>query len=102
MIKAYRPIALLDTMAKFLSSCIADYLIFIAEKYNLLLPTHFGGRPGHTTTNSIHLLTKFTFDAWAHPKEKYISILFLDVKAAFPSVVVEKLLHNMHMKGIPA
>lgn len=48
------------------------------------------------------MLTKFTCDAWAHPKEKYVSVLFLDVKAAFPSVVVDKLLHNMRMEGIPA
>lgn len=46
MAKAYRPIALLDIMAKILSACVADYITFIAEKHNLLLLTHFGGRPG--------------------------------------------------------
>ena len=99
--KAYQPIALLDTMAKILSSCIAENITFIAKTHGLLPPTHFGGHPGHTTVDSLHILTKFAHDAWAHPTEKYISILFLDVKAAFPSVVVEKLLHNMHMKGLP-
>ena len=88
-------------MAKILSSCIADSITYITETHNLLPPTHFGGRPGRSTMDSIHLLTKFVHDTWAHPRDKYISILFLDVKAAFPSVVVEKLLHNMHLKGIP-
>ncbi|KAG2360085.1 hypothetical protein BDR07DRAFT_1290669, partial [Suillus spraguei] len=39
--KAYRPITLLDTMAKILSSCVADDLTYIAEEHHLLPPTHF-------------------------------------------------------------
>ena len=99
--KAYRPIALLDTMAKILSSCIADNITYLAETHGMRPPNHFGGCPGHTTVDSIHLLTKFAFDAWAHPTNKYVSVLFLDVKAAFPSVMVDKLLHNMRLKGLP-
>ena len=99
--KAYRPIALLDTMAKVLSLCVADNITFIAENHGMLPSTHFGGRPGRTTVDSLHQLMKFTHDVWAHKTEKYVSILFLDIKAAFPSVVVEKLLHNMRMKFIP-
>ena len=30
-----------------------------------------------------------------------MSALFLDVKGAFPSVEVQRLIHNMHMKGVP-
>jgi hypothetical protein len=30
-----------------------------------------------------------------------MSLLFLDVKAAFPSVVIERLIHNMRTRGIP-
>jgi hypothetical protein len=41
--KAYRPITLLDTMAKLLSSCVADDLMYIAEQHGLLPATHFGG-----------------------------------------------------------
>lgn len=32
MTKPYRPIALLDTTAKILSSYVADYITFVAEK----------------------------------------------------------------------
>lgn len=92
--KAYHPIMLLDTMAKILSSCVADNLVYIAEQHNLLPPTHFGGQPGRSTVDSIHLLTKFTADAWAS-KDNHVSMLFLDMKAAFPSIVVTRLLHNM-------
>jgi hypothetical protein len=98
--KAYRPITLLDTMVKILSSCVADDLIYVAERHNLLATIHFGGRLGCSTTDSLHLLTKFITDAWAS-KEKYVSMLFLDIKAAFPSVVINKLLHNLKKSGIP-
>jgi hypothetical protein len=45
-LKAYRPITLLDSMAKILSSCIADDITYLAEQFNLLPANHFGGRPG--------------------------------------------------------
>jgi len=38
---------------------------------------------------------------WAHPTDHHVSLFFLDVKAAFPSVVPERLLHNMCKCGIP-
>jgi hypothetical protein len=87
-------------MAKILSSCVADDLTYLAEQHNFLPSTHFGGRPGRSTTDLLHLLTKFITDSWAS-KNKFISLLFLDVKAAFPSVVVSRLLHNLHKLGIP-
>ena len=99
--KAYRPIALLDTMSKILSSCVTETLVWIAMSHNLLPSTHFGGLPGRSTTDSLHLLTKFVHDAWAHPSDRYVSLFFLDVKAAFPSVVPELLFHNMRKRGIP-
>ena len=99
--KAYRPIALLDTMSKILSTCIAEDIAWIANKHSLLPTTHFGGLPGCATTDSLHLIMKFIHDAWAHLTDHHISILFLYVKAAFPSVVPERLFHNMQKQGIP-
>jgi len=98
--KAYRPITLLDSMAKILSSCVADDITYIAEQFNLLLATHFRGRPGRSTTDSLHLLVKFITDAWAS-KESYVSLLLLDVKAAFPSVTISRLMHNLKKARIP-
>lgn len=42
--KAYRPIALMDTMSKVLSSCVASILTHYTEQLWLLSNTHFGGR----------------------------------------------------------
>ena len=44
--KAYRPIALICTMAKVLTSVVAENLSRIVEQHRLLPKNHFGGRPG--------------------------------------------------------
>ncbi|KAF8503022.1 hypothetical protein JB92DRAFT_2540999, partial [Gautieria morchelliformis] len=38
---AYRPIALLDTMGKVLSACIAEDLVTMTERHHLLPANHF-------------------------------------------------------------
>jgi UV DNA damage repair endonuclease len=71
-------------MARLLNSCQAEDIVTMCEKYDILLANHFGVRPGRTTTDSIHLLTKTIKDTWR--KGQVASALFLDVKGAFPSV----------------
>jgi len=44
--KAYRPIALLNTLWKVLMAIVVGQLTFVTEKHQLLLVNHFGGRPG--------------------------------------------------------
>ena len=97
--KAYRPIALLNTMAKVLTSIIAEQLTFYSEKYQLLPPQHYGGRPARTTTDAIHMLVYKIKDAWR--KKKVVSVLFLDIEGAFPNAVNEKLLRNMTRRRVP-
>ena len=58
--KAYRPIALISTMAKVLTALIADNVSQLVEQHRLLPNTHFGGRPGRTTTDAIHYLVHKT------------------------------------------
>ena len=70
-----------------------------AERLNMLPNSHFGGRPRRSTTDALHLPTKYIKDAWR--KGLVVSALFLDVKGAFPSVSATRLVHNMRMKGIP-
>ena len=96
--KAYRLITLMESLAKPLSGCVAEILSYQAEKYNLLLKTNFGGRPGRSTTDALHLTVKFIFDQWK--KGNVVSALFLDVKGAFPSIEIQKLIHNMRKKGV--
>nr|VWO96319.1 Uncharacterized protein [Ganoderma boninense] len=97
--KAHRPIALLNCMSKILSRCVADVLVYQAETLSLLADYQFGGRAGRTTTDSIHLVTKTVKDAWR--QGKVASVLFLDIKSAFPAATPERLFHNMRMLGVP-
>jgi hypothetical protein len=97
--KAYRPIGLLDTIGKLFSSLIAEDLSFLVEKHNLLPPTQFGGRPGRCTTDAMHLLAQRIKDSWRN--KQVTSILFLDIQAAFPNTVKERLLHNLKTRRVP-
>jgi hypothetical protein len=74
-------------------------MVSMCEAHNILPSGHYGARPGRTTTDSIHMLTKTVKDAWR--KGQVVSSLFLDVKAAFPSVDINRLFHNMRKRGIP-
>jgi hypothetical protein len=97
--KAYRPIALLNTIGKLLSSLIADDLSHFCETRGVLPRTQFGGRPARCTSDSMLLLTHSIKEAWR--AKKVASVLFLDVQGAFPNVVKEVLLHNMRIRGVP-
>jgi hypothetical protein len=76
--KTYRPITLLNTIAKLLTSIVAEDIMHMAETYQLLPPMHFGGCPGCMTTDLLHLLTDTIKAAW--PREQVVSVLFLDIK----------------------
>ncbi|CAG7852531.1 SubName: Full=Uncharacterized protein {ECO:0000313/EMBL:CCA74845.1} [Serendipita indica DSM 11827] len=99
MAKAYRPIALLNTLGKLLSALMAEDISNLCKQHNLLPNSQFGGRPGHTTTDALHLLTCEIKKTWR--QSKVASALFLDIQAAFPNVVKPTLVENMRRKGIP-
>src|SRR5258708_10526666 len=87
-------------MWKVLMGILVEQLSYYTEKYHLLLNHHFGGRPGRSTTDAIHLLTYRIKDAWC--KGKVASVLFLDIEGAFPNVVPEKLSSNLRKNKVPS
>lgn len=91
--KAYRPIALLNTMGKLFSMITADEISYFCETRNLFPQNQFGGRPARTTTDSMLLMTHTIKEAWRN--KRVASALFVNVQGAFPNVVKEVLLHNM-------
>ena len=98
-LKAYRPIALLNTMSKVLTALVADLMTFYTEMHQLLPAHHFGGRPRRTTTDAVHLLIHKIKDAWW--KWQVTAVLFLDIEGAFPNAVTSKLVHSMRKRRLP-
>src|SRR5882672_9825355 len=86
-------------MVKILSACVTEDLVDMAELCQLLPVNHFGCRPGRTTSDSLHYVVKYIKDAWR--KGEVVSTLFLDIKGAFPSIILEWLVHNMRSRGVP-
>ena len=64
----------------------------------MLPSTHFGGRPGRSTTDSLHLLETTIRHAWR--QGKVVLALFLDIEGAFPNAVTDRLLHNMQTRRL--
>jgi len=87
-------------MAKILPGCVTEDLVYMAKLHKLLLKNHFGCSPGRTMMDSLHYITKYTKDAWR--RNEAVSALFLDVKSAFPSMVLEQLMQDMRQWGVPA
>jgi len=98
--KAYRPITLLNTMWKVITALVADQITFLSEAHQLLPKHHFGGRPGRTTTDALHLLTLRIKAAWR--SGKVAAVLFLDIEGTFPNAVPERLIHNLRKRRVPA
>lgn len=97
--KASRPIGLCKTIPKTLVACVAEDISYMAEKHGLLPSRHFGGRPGRTTTDSLHLLIKWIKDSMRNGQ--VVAVLFLDISGAFPNVNIPMLIHNMRKRGVP-
>ena len=97
--KAYRPIALLNTMGKLFSAIVADDLSHFCETREVLPKNQFGGRPARNTSDSMLLLTHTIKENWR--RGRVASVLFLDVQGAFPNVVKEVLIHNMRLRSVP-
>ena len=97
--KAYRPIVLLNMTVKLLSEIVAEQTTHMLETNNLLPATHFGGRPGCSTQDSLLLLETTIKHVWR--QHKVISTLFLDIEGAFPNAITDQLLHNMRKCHLP-
>ena len=81
-------------------SIIAEVLTYQSERHGTLPPTQFGARLGRSTSDAVHLATKTIRDAWQ--RKKVVGGLFLDIKGAFLHINLNKLVHDMQMRGVPA
>jgi ribonuclease HI len=96
--KAYRPIALLNTLGKVMEAIIANRLSYLADVHRLLPSRHTGGRKLTSTEHAMHLLLQRIHQAWS--EGKVATLLLLDVSGAYDNVSPERLLHNLRKCGI--
>lgn len=98
--KAYRPVALLNTLGKAMESVMARRMSWMAETYGLLPKTLLGGRKGVSTEHAVHTLMEVIQGAW-NSETPVTSLLMLDISGAFDNVSHQRLLHNLRKRRIP-
>ena len=82
--KAYRPIALLNTIGKLLTKILANWLQHDAAQYGLLHRDQFGGIQGHSTIDAGLVLTDFISEH--RERGWHTSVCAIDVAQFFPSL----------------
>lgn len=61
--KAFRPIALLQTISKGLEAVVAARMSYLTERFNLLPANHFGGRPRRSAEQALNILVERIYQA---------------------------------------
>ncbi|KAK7945999.1 reverse transcriptase [Apiospora aurea] len=103
--KAFRPIALLETIGKALESCIAKRISYYVEQFHLLPQDHIGARKTRSTEHAIHVLLKRIHEAHGSADSgEYLvaTLLMLDASGAFDNVDHDKLTDCLARRGLPA
>lgn len=98
--KAYRPIALLNTLSKVMDAIVARRLSYLVETQHVLPDTHMGGRKMRSTEHALHTVTSRIYPAWNKGKGQVASLLLLDVSGAFDNVSHARLLHNLRKRRV--
>lgn len=97
--RAYRPIALLSVLGKGLERLLAKRMSWIAIKFKVLAPQQFGALP---LRSSVDLTTCLTQDIESAMNNGLTaSVLTLDVKGAFDTVLPGRLVRRLREQGWP-
>lgn len=100
--KAYRPIALLNTMGKLLERVMARKITQLAEAHGLLPESQMGARPGRSAETALQIITESIHTIWGLPGPQQVAtLLSLDISGAFDHVSHERLLHNLRKRKLP-
>jgi hypothetical protein len=96
--KAYRPIALLNTIGKVMGAIIARRLSYLVEEFHVIPRLHIGGRKLRSVEHALHTVMERVFEAWNTGQGQVLSLLLLDVSGAFDNVSHVRLLHNLRKR----
>jgi hypothetical protein len=96
--KAYRLIALLNTLDKIMKFIMKIRLSYAAKKHNLLLREHFENRKKIASKHVLHYIIETINSIWI--SKKITTMLLLNVIEAFDNVFHSRLLHNLKKRRI--
>jgi hypothetical protein len=98
--RAWRPIALLNTVGKVIEAVTASQLRRMAEQHAMLPELQMGARESRSSETALDLLVNQVHAVWG--EGNYVaSLLSLDISGAFDRVISSRLVHVLRMKGIP-
>lgn len=97
--RSWRPISLLSCLGKGLKRLVAKRLSFAAITYKVLQPQQFGALPKRAATDLVSCLVHDVEQSW--DKGKVASLLTLDVKGAFDTVLPGRLQARLREQGWP-
>ena len=101
ILKAYRPITLLNTLGKVFESVLARRISAMAEQHMLLPQEQMGARKNRSTETALELLTEQVHTIWGKSGKHVASLLCLNIAGAFDKVPHQRFLYNLRMKKIP-
>jgi hypothetical protein len=96
--KAYRFIALLNTLNKIMKFIMTIRVNYAAKKHNLLLKEHFESRKKIVSKHALHYIIETINSIWV--SKKIATMLLLNVIEAFDNVFHFRLLHNLKKRRI--
>lgn len=95
----YRPITLLTTLSKLLEKVIDKRLKASMETFQIIPPSQFGFRKGHSTTHQLQRISEII--ERGYEIKAYTAISFLDVAKAFDKVWTVGLRYKLLRTKIP-
>ena len=96
---AYRPIVLLNMLAKTLEAIIARRISKEAESRGLLPKTYIGAQLGRSTTTVLDLITEQVRTIWQTSLDTITLMLCFNISRAFDNMSYQRLLYNIRMQG---
>lgn len=94
----YRPISLINNLAKIFEKVLKSRLQDFLHKYNIISDNQYGFRPGMSTNMAVYKLTSL-INKSLHENHKCIAV-FVDLEKAFDTVPHIQLLNKLEAIGI--